>query len=291
MVNKMNKKNNKNPNSFNVKFLLNAVAKQEVQINDLGHDQTTETITIFSITVALGILFGELAVSKLADKLRKMPLDCLKFYKDPLIQQLLQELKALIDLLNQFTSVEPESMARNLFSAIANTNAEDLITNSIEDILKRIKGLVSDLSLGKCGKIWGDIFADLLSLGFPDWIKDLIQKAVSGVIGSAEAVGAMLNKYNPQAAAAWATRSIIKENQGQPIVVTQPSIDWGTVAIIVGVTVIVVFTAGAAGIAVGGILIGAVGGVAGTALGERSNDEIQQMIQERIKQQEGLSNG
>lgn len=281
--------NSKSTNGFNVKLFLNTVAKQDVQVESEngGPESMIEEITIFSVIAGLGIIFGETIVSKLSDKLRNMPLNCLKYYNDPAIKQLLQDLKDLIDIFNQFVSTDSESSARSLFSSIADTNAEDLIANSIEDVLKRIKGLVADLSLGKCGKIWGDIFSDLLSMGFPDWIKDLIQKVATGVIGAAEAVGAMLHKYNPQAAAAWATRSIIKEHQGQPTLVNEPSVDWGNVAIFVGAVVLGVYTGGV----LGGMLIGAVGGVGSTALGERSNDEIQQIIQERIRQQERLSNG
>ena len=281
---------------LDVKSLLNTIAIQrdemvEPPILTTEEETALGLVTSASVFAALYRIFGVVINDMIKKRIENMPIDCLKLYNDPAIKALLEELKALTDLFTQL-SMTPSDAPRNLFQALVETSAEDVILDSIEDVLKRIKGLVADLSLGKCGKIWGDILSDIFSLGLgiPPWIADTIKKVIAGVIDASIAIGGIIDHYNPQAAAAWAARAVIKTHQAQPQVAQNPSIDWGTVGIalgIVGVGILTVYTGGAAA----GILLGVIGGAAGTALADVPPEQIQQEVDERIKlQQQAVQN-
>lgn len=279
-------------------ILLNSIAKEdepEPSLNEI--DSTIQTRDILggvalvaAISAALLAIFGEAAADYIKKKLDSIPKDCLSYFNDPLVQQILTELRHLFDILGQ---LGPTPDDFNIYNILHNTSVtfdepQQLIANSIDDLLKRLKGLISDLSLGKCGKVWGDILAGLLVKGFPKWAGDLIQKAIQGLIDASAAVGAILHKVNPQWAAQWAAQSVMGSYQVQTQVTTPSSIDWGSVAIALGIAGAVVLTVYTGGIAAG-VLVAALG-TAGTAMADAPPQEIQSEIEERIKLQEEILN-
>lgn len=282
--------------SADVKSLLNSIAIKRDEMTPPNIDSAPEPLsdedaTAIGLISAIGVItvlvevFAVVINEKIKEKIKNMPIDCLKLYNDPLIQELLAELKHLCDIFNQFANT-PGDVPANIFEALSNTTAEDIILDAIEDVLKKIKGLIADLSLGKCGKIWGDILSDIFSLGLgiPPWISDTIRKVMEGVIDASIAIGCILEQYSPQLAAAWAARAVIKSYQAQPQILQNPGISWGTVGIalgIVGVGILTVYTGGAAA----GILLGVIGGVAGNAMADIPPEQIQKEVQDRIEQQ------
>ena len=255
----------------------------------LDNDNAEEYGIIITISLALSAVFGPELLDFIKKLLKGAPKDCLDYFNDPMIQELLEEMKNLFDIIGQFGPTPGTFNIYNILTETAFTFSESqqLIANSIDDLLKRLKGLIADLSGGKCGKVWGDILAGLLAKGFPKWAGDLIQKVINGLADSATAVGAILHQANPQLAAQWAAQSVMSSYQVQTQTINSSSIDWGTVAIGLGVAGLVVLTVWTGGLAAGAV-VAVLGGTAGTAMADVPPQDIQFQVQERIKLQEEL---
>jgi hypothetical protein len=286
---------------LNIKDILNSIAIQRDDMDsnvelDSAPSISEEPLTgIELFMAAVTSLFGPEIVETIKKWISKNKdkLDCLKLYDDPLIKPLLDELAALIRLYKEhIDSPEVVNVPKSIFDAIVNSDAAgDMLLNSIEEVLKRIKGLVADLSLGKCGKVWGDILSDILATGLdlPDWVKDVITKVANGLLDLYIAIGGILEKYSPQKAAAWAADCVVRQYGCQTTQGPTAGVDWGQVALWttvgIGAVAIIVFTGGSAAPIALAVTGGAALTCSGAALADMSDSEIQQLIQERIEQQ------
>jgi hypothetical protein len=105
----------------------------------------------------------------------------------------------------------------------------------------------------------------------------------------------MINKFNPQLAAAWAADCVVRQYGCQTTQGPTAGVDWGQVALWttvgIGAVAIIVFTGGGAAPIALAVTGGAALTCSGAALADMSDSQIQQLIQERIQQQEDLLNG
>lgn len=318
-------KNNKK--QLNIKFLLNTAANEELRIDSitavpdaelpdaelLGESflgiSNTEVDTV-SVLFSLTFL-GAAAVVKIKDWLKNLPPNCLKYFKDPRMKRIIAELEAFINI---FKDSVPASTIANPAQTwigrfwgilreprIAESEGIILIVKTLSDLLSDMRDLLAIISNGECNlefKKFLDLliefspFAGVDELG---GLKDIFDKVLTGALEPSLALGAMIRNYNPQLAAAWAADCVVRRYGCQTTQGPTAGVDWGQVALWttvgIGAVAIIVFTGGAAAPIALAVTGGAALTCSGAALADMSDSEIQQLIQERIQQQEDLLNG
>jgi hypothetical protein len=301
-----------NKKQLNIKFLLNTAANEEVRIDSITALPDAELVeeSFFEISntevdtasiIASLTFLGAAAVAKIKDWLKNLPPNCLKYFKDPRMKRILSELEAFLNLFRQSAGNNAPGQFWRILQDPKEAESEALIlfAKQIEQILSDMHDLLSIISNGKCNlefRKFLELLIELSPFAGIDEIKEIFDRVLSGALEPALALGAMIRKYNAQLAAAWAADCIVRQYGCQTVPVNNQGMTWGEVALWttfgVGIVAITVFSGGAGtpiALAVTGAA--ALTSCAGTALADMPDSQIQQLIQERIQQQEDLLNG
>jgi hypothetical protein len=314
---------NSNKKQLNIKLLLNTAANEEVRIDSITALPDAELVeeSFFEISntevdtasiIASLTFLGAAAVAKIKDWLKNLPPNCLKYFKDPRMKQIISELESFINIFKESvpapTAANPAATWVGRFLGIlrdpriAESEGILLIVKTLSDLLSDMHDLLAIISNGKCNLEFRKFlellieFSPFAGVNELDGLKDIFDKVLTGALEPSLALGAMIRKYNPQLAAAWAADCIVRQYGCQTVPVNNQGMTWGEVALWttfgVGIVAITVFSGGAGtpiALAVTGAA--ALTSCAGTALADMPDSQIQQLIQERIQQQEDLLNG
>jgi hypothetical protein len=309
-------KNNKK--QLNIKFLLNTAANEDVSIDSITALPSLEVVEdpflglneiISNIEVEGGWIIGSLAffgmaaIAKIVEWLRNLPPNCLKYFKDPRMKKIIDELEAFFNLFRQ--SMSGNNLAGQFYTVLndpreASSRSLVLFARTIAQILEEMRDLLNIISDGNCNLEFKKFLKLLIEFSPFGGIEDVdvfgnFEKVLDGVLEPGLALGAIFTKFNEQFAAAWATDCVVRQYGCQTTQGPTAGVDWGQVALWttlgVGAVAIIVFTGGAAAPIALAVTGGAALTCSGAALADMPDSEIQQLIQERIQQQQALLNG